>query len=83
MNDRQKEVIKENPELGPALIENPQLLWQTSDFISKLGRRCRKCYTKYMGALLSKVDVNNHDWYENNLCNTCKILYKAKLEVLK
>lgn len=70
-------------ELGNELIKNPDLIWQTSDFISKLGKRCRKCYTKYMSDILKGVDTNKPEYYESRLCKSCLALYKAKIEVLK
>ena len=69
--------------VGEALLKNPDMIWQTSDFISKLSRRCRRCYTNYMNDIVRGVDTNKPEYYEVRLCKNCLALYKAKLNVLE
>ena len=68
--------------LGSEIIKNPDLIWQTSDFISKLSKRCRRCYTNYMNDIIRGVDTNKPEYYEVRLCDSCRALYKAKINVL-
>lgn len=70
-------------ELGQEFLKNPDLIWQTSDFISKLSKRCRRCYTNYMNDIIKGIDTNTPEYYEVRLCKNCLALYKAKIEVLK
>jgi hypothetical protein len=65
------------------LLANPDFAWNTIDFTSKLGKRCRRCYTFFMNDILSGVDTNNSDYFEKRLCKSCFTLYSNKMERLK
>lgn len=67
-------------DIGEQLLKNPDVIWQTSDFISKLSRRCRKCYSKYMNDVLRGIDTNTQKYYENALCESCFKLYESKIK---
>lgn len=80
LKSRHKQLM--NAELGNDLLKNPDLIWQTSDFLSKLGKRCRRCYSKVMNDILRNVDTNKSSYYESVLCNKCLTLYNSKLNKL-
>ena len=70
-------------DVGEALFKNPDMIWHTSDFISKLQSRCRRCFSNYMNDITKGVDTNKPEYYEVRLCKSCLALYKAKLNVLE
>jgi hypothetical protein len=78
LKSKHKELM--NKDLADAFVDNPDLVWQTSDLISKLSRRCRKCYGRLMFAIKYKENTETDTWYSNNLCTTCLVLYKVKKE---
>ena len=69
--------------LGEEMLKNPDLIWHTSDFISKLQSRCRRCFSNYMSDITKGIDTNKPEYYETRLCKSCLALYKAKLVVLE
>ena len=75
--------LRNKDDLGKELLANPDLVWHTSDFISKMSRRCRKCYPIFLKDVNNGVDTTKPEYYERALCDSCRALYKAKLEVLK
>jgi len=80
---RRHSELRNKDDLGKELLANPDLVWSTSDFISKMGKRCRRCYTFFMNDILSGVDTNNSDYFEKRLCKSCFTLYSNKMERLK
>lgn len=78
-----KKALEDNKTMMTALKDNPEAVWSFSDFLGKLSKRCRRCYSKIMMDVANSVDLTKFEYYEKNLCKNCLVLAKAKLKILE